>query len=86
MPSGPRPPGVGLAVARPEGGSAIPFAAPAAPPLAAYRDIVAKLRPLQRRVPSRTQHELDLQMNLGPALMALKGWSAPEVEQAYARA
>jgi TOMM system kinase/cyclase fusion protein len=36
--------------------------------------------------PERTQKELDLQMTLGPALMALKGWSAPEVEHAYARA
>jgi predicted ATPase len=34
--------------------------------------------------PERTQQELDLQMTLGPALMALKGWSAPEVEHAYA--
>jgi predicted ATPase len=36
--------------------------------------------------PERPQQELDLQMTLGPALMALKGWSAPEVEHAYARA
>ena len=36
--------------------------------------------------PARTQQEIDLQMTLGPALMALKGWSAPEVEHAYARA
>ena len=36
--------------------------------------------------PERTQQELDLQIALGPALMATKGWAAPEVEQAYARA
>jgi predicted ATPase len=36
--------------------------------------------------PERTQQELDLQMTLGPTLMVLKGWAAPEVEQAYARA
>jgi predicted ATPase len=32
------------------------------------------------------QQELDLQIALGPALMAIKGRAAPEVEQAYARA
>jgi len=36
--------------------------------------------------PKRTQQELDLQIALGPALMATKGQAAPEVEQAYARA
>ena len=36
--------------------------------------------------PERTQQELDLQTALGPALMAIKGHAAPEVEQAYARA
>jgi class 3 adenylate cyclase/predicted ATPase len=36
--------------------------------------------------PERTQQELDLQMVLGPALMALKGWAAPEVERVYTRA
>ena len=36
--------------------------------------------------PERTQQELDLQIALGPALMATKGQAAPEVEQAYARA
>jgi class 3 adenylate cyclase/predicted ATPase len=36
--------------------------------------------------PERTQQELDLQITLGPALMALKGRAAPEVEHAYARA
>ena len=36
--------------------------------------------------PERTQQELDLQTALGPALMATKGYAAPEVEQAYARA
>ena len=36
--------------------------------------------------PMRSQHELALYITLGPALMAAKGYSAPEVEQAYARA
>jgi predicted ATPase len=36
--------------------------------------------------PERTQHELDLQITLGSALMASKGQGAPEVGQAYARA
>jgi class 3 adenylate cyclase/predicted ATPase len=35
---------------------------------------------------ARAQQELDLQIALGPALMAIKGHGAPEVEQAYARA
>jgi hypothetical protein len=35
---------------------------------------------------ARAQQELDLQLALGPALMAAKGWAAPEVEQTYARA
>jgi predicted ATPase len=36
--------------------------------------------------PARAQQELDLQIALGPALIATKGMAAPEVEQAYARA
>jgi predicted ATPase len=36
--------------------------------------------------PERAQQELDLQIALGPALMATKGPAAPEVEQTYARA
>jgi len=36
--------------------------------------------------PARAQQELDLQLALGPALMATKGNAAPEVEQIYARA
>src|SRR5262249_35837178 len=36
--------------------------------------------------PGRVQQELDLQIALGPALVATKGWGAPEVEQTYARA
>jgi class 3 adenylate cyclase/DNA-binding winged helix-turn-helix (wHTH) protein/predicted ATPase len=36
--------------------------------------------------PARHQQELDLQMTLGPALTAIKGNAAPEVEQTYARA
>jgi len=34
----------------------------------------------------RSRQELDLQTLLGPALMATKGWAAPEVGRAYARA
>jgi predicted ATPase len=36
--------------------------------------------------PERAQQELDLQLALGPAWMASKGSTAPEVEQTYARA
>jgi predicted ATPase/DNA-binding winged helix-turn-helix (wHTH) protein len=34
----------------------------------------------------RIHQELDLQITLGPTMMALKGYAAPEVEQIYARA
>src|SRR5262249_10326932 len=34
----------------------------------------------------RTQYELDLLTTLGPALMSTRGYAAPEVVQAYARA
>ncbi|MGO9569092.1 MAG: AAA family ATPase [Desulfomonilaceae bacterium] len=33
-----------------------------------------------------TRKELDLQIALGPALMAIKGYAAPDVEEAYAKA
>jgi predicted ATPase/DNA-binding winged helix-turn-helix (wHTH) protein len=36
--------------------------------------------------PERAQQEVALQLALGPPLMAIKGWGAPEVDQAYARA
>jgi predicted ATPase len=36
--------------------------------------------------PERTQQELDLQITLGPALMATRGYAAPEVGNAYVRA
>jgi class 3 adenylate cyclase/predicted ATPase len=36
--------------------------------------------------PARTQHELALQTTLGPALIATKGYAAPDVAQAYIRA
>ena len=36
--------------------------------------------------PERIPQELDLQTNLGPVLMTTKGFTAPEVEAAYARA
>jgi predicted ATPase len=36
--------------------------------------------------PARAQQELDLQLALGPVLMATKGFAAPEVEEIYSRA
>jgi predicted ATPase len=36
--------------------------------------------------PERIQGELRLQLAIGPALSAVKGWAAPEVERAYTRA
>jgi class 3 adenylate cyclase/predicted ATPase len=36
--------------------------------------------------PKRTQQELGLQTTLGPALMVTRGFGAPEVKEAYARA
>jgi predicted ATPase/ABC-type dipeptide/oligopeptide/nickel transport system ATPase component len=36
--------------------------------------------------PQRTRLELDLQIALGPALMAMNGYGAPEVEAVYSRA
>lgn len=44
---------------------------------------------LLKTLPDTTERhleELQLQIAIGPALMALKGWGAPEVEQAYERA
>jgi predicted ATPase/class 3 adenylate cyclase len=38
------------------------------------------------KTPERAQQELALQSALGPALIATKGYGAPEVEHAYARA
>ena len=36
--------------------------------------------------PERARKELALQITLGPALIATKGWTAPEVERTYTRA
>ena len=36
--------------------------------------------------PTRVQEELNLQLALGPALLATRGYATPEVEQTYARA
>ena len=36
--------------------------------------------------PARAQHELILQIMLGPAMSVIRGYAAPEVEQAYTRA
>jgi predicted ATPase len=46
---------------------------------------IALLRTLPD-APERTQQELDLQLTLGPALIATKGQAAPEIEHVYARA
>jgi class 3 adenylate cyclase/tetratricopeptide (TPR) repeat protein len=45
-----------------------------------------ELLALLPETPGRTQQELDMQMILGPALMATRGYAAPEVHQAYSRA
>jgi len=46
------------------------------------------LQILQRQpeTPERDQQELDLLIQLGPALMSLKGFAAPECEGVYRRA
>ena len=36
--------------------------------------------------PERIQREVILQLALGPALMVVKGFAAPEVDRAYTRA
>ena len=58
----------------------------------AYKEAMAyltrglELLEAQPDTPARAQQELDLQLALGPALMAAKGWAAREVEHTYARA
>jgi DNA-binding winged helix-turn-helix (wHTH) protein/predicted ATPase len=58
----------------------------------AYQEAIAfltrglTLLQTQPETPARVQQELDLQLALGPALMAARGWAAPEVEQTYTRA
>jgi TOMM system kinase/cyclase fusion protein len=56
--------------------------------LEAIAHLTQGLALLQTRpdAPERLQQELDFQITLGPALMATKGYAAPEVEHAYARA
>jgi predicted ATPase len=44
------------------------------------------LLPTLPETPERTQQELELLLALGPALMATKGYGAPEVERTYAQA
>ena len=53
----------------------------------AIGNLTAALDLLQRLPDSaeRIQRELLLQLALGPALIAVKGWAAPEVERAYTR-
>lgn len=45
-----------------------------------------KLLPALPATPERDRQELDLQISLGPALTAVKGWAPPEMATAYARA
>jgi predicted ATPase len=58
----------------------------------AHEEAVAQLFRGLERVPevpegaAREQHELLLQLALGPALILAKGWTASEVEHAYGRA
>jgi predicted ATPase len=58
----------------------------------AHREAITSLNKALRLLkalpttPERFQQELDLQLALGPALMATQGPAAPEVEQTYARA
>ena len=52
------------------------------------RNLTAALELLERTPssPERDRREFALQTSLGPALMATKGWAAPETERAYLRA
>ena len=52
------------------------------------RNLAAALELLERTPssPERDRREFALQTSLGPALMATKGWAAPETEKAYLRA
>src|SRR6202790_2984182 len=54
----------------------------------AIGSLTAAIELLQRLPdsPERIQRELLLQLALGPALIAVKAWAAPEVERAYTRA
>jgi predicted ATPase len=60
--------------------------------LYAYQEAIAHLTRGQERLdalpdtPERKQQELALQLALGPALLATRGYGAPEVQHAYARA
>jgi predicted ATPase len=45
-----------------------------------------ELLPMLPDTPERPRHELMLQLSLGAALIATKGYAAPEVERAYTRA
>ena len=54
----------------------------------AMQNFTAALEFLERMPPGRDRdrREFALQTSLGPALMATKGWAAPETERAYLRA
>lgn len=60
--------------------------------LSANREAIAhfynalQLLPALPDSPERDRQELDLQLSLGPALTAVKGWAPPEMAAAYARA
>ncbi|MBV8360349.1 MAG: AAA family ATPase, partial [Deltaproteobacteria bacterium] len=53
----------------------------------AINNLGAALNLLQKlpENPERIQRELLLQLAVGPALIAIRGWAAPEVERAYSR-
>jgi class 3 adenylate cyclase len=53
----------------------------------AINDLTAALELLEKLPPGpeRILRELSLRLILGPALIAVKGWAAPEVERAYSR-
>lgn len=78
-----------------DGDQAVRFfalAAEHAAALSASHEVVALARrglALLEKLPAsadRTRRELGLLLSLGPALTALDGWSAPDVEHTYARA
>jgi len=50
-----------------------------------FREVLALLETMPA-TPERDQQELEMQLGLGPALIALQGYAAPEVEQVYVRA
>jgi predicted ATPase len=50
-----------------------------------FTDALELLRELPENG-ERDRHELELQLAIGPALLAVKGWATPQTERAYTRA